>query len=101
MSLRCSVRIPRRCSPLPFRGFDWTLCVITPDHCDKEGLPRPELCHELAPDDKTNKPFKVWIVMGKERLELPTSFPTLVVGQERVAKSVLGRLRAQSKKKAA
>ena len=53
----------------------------------------------MSDEQDNEKPFKVWIIMGKERLELPTRFSDLTAGKERVAKSVLGRLKGQSKKR--
>jgi hypothetical protein len=72
--------------------------VLFSGHCTKKGLPSPEICHEKMSDEESDKPYKVWVIMGTERLELPTTFPTLVAGKERVAKSVLGRLKVQGKK---
>ncbi|KAF8583692.1 hypothetical protein K439DRAFT_1661156 [Ramaria rubella] len=72
------------------------------EHCVKEGLPSPKICHEEVSTEKDgpgDKVFKVWVIMEKERLELPTTFQTLTLGKERVAKSVLGRLRVQTKKR--
>ncbi|KAF8519305.1 hypothetical protein JB92DRAFT_2786838 [Gautieria morchelliformis] len=69
------------------------------EQCGKDGLPSPEFCYEKLSNVATGRPFKVWVIMGKERLELPTSFPTVHAGNERVARSVLGRLKVQSKQR--
>lgn len=42
--------------------------------------------------------FKVWVEMNKTRFELPSSFPTVAEGKERVARQVLARLRSLNKK---
>jgi hypothetical protein len=39
------------------------------------------------------KGYKVWVISGAERLELPATFTNINEGRERVAKQVLGRLR--------
>ena len=41
--------------------------------------------------------FKAWIVIGKERFELPRMYRTAEEGKQRVAKQVLARLRSQRK----
>lgn len=42
--------------------------------------------------------YKVWIIMGSEKLELPVTFSNIDEGRERLAKQVLGRLRKADKK---
>ncbi|KAF8530070.1 hypothetical protein BU17DRAFT_78612 [Hysterangium stoloniferum] len=72
--------------------------------CEKQSLPRPELSHVPKQVDEAaniSDGFKVWLTMGNERLEHPLVFPTLEAGQERLAKSVLARLKGQVKKKKA
>lgn len=67
------------------------------DHCDKEGLPRPQFHNEPVTDDEGKNGHKVWVILGKERLELPIAFPSLREGRERLAKQVLGRLLSRGK----
>lgn len=40
--------------------------------------------------------FQVWIVIGSERYDLPTTYGTAEEGWERVAKQVLARLSKRS-----
>jgi hypothetical protein len=75
----------------------WWCSIDCSEQCAKDGLPSPEFCYEKLCEVEATRPFKVWIVLGKERLELPTSFPSIDAGNERVARSVLGRLKDQSK----
>ena len=72
------------------------------DYCNRKGLTRPQIHHEVVPAGQANSGgglYKVWFVMGSERLELPVTFSTLGEGEERVAKQVLNRLRSQAKGK--
>jgi hypothetical protein len=70
----------------------------TLDYCTKEGVAQPQF-HQMAVTDDSNKIiYKVWIILGDEKLELPVTFATVNEGRERVAKQVLGRLRSQGKK---
>ena len=36
--------------------------------------------------------FRVWIIVGKERMELPTKWANVIEGEDRTAKQVLKRL---------
>ncbi|KIK81641.1 hypothetical protein PAXRUDRAFT_832706 [Paxillus rubicundulus Ve08.2h10] len=60
------------------------------DHCGQNGLGTPAF-HE----EKSENKFKVWIIIGKERFDLPTTYRTAEEGRQRVAKQVLARLRQQ------
>ncbi|KIJ06047.1 hypothetical protein PAXINDRAFT_20735 [Paxillus involutus ATCC 200175] len=60
------------------------------DHCGQNGLGTPAF-HE----EKSENKFKVWIIIGKERFDLPTTYHTAEEGRQRVAKQVLARLRQQ------
>ncbi|KII84788.1 hypothetical protein PLICRDRAFT_179128 [Plicaturopsis crispa FD-325 SS-3] len=68
------------------------------EHCDQKSIPRPHFHDELVADPKGDKAHKVWVIMGKERLELPVTFPDVQKGRERVAKQVLARLRSGENK---
>ncbi|KAF9242819.1 hypothetical protein BU15DRAFT_72469 [Melanogaster broomeanus] len=59
-------------------------------HCAQNGLGTPKF-HE----EKSEK-FKVWIIIGKERFDLPATYRTAEEGHQRVAKQVLARLRRQT-----
>ncbi len=62
----------------------------------KENLPSPQFCSEVVHEQGESK-HKIWVVIGKQKLELPTTFTSLSQGQERVAKKVLEQLRSQSR----
>ncbi|KAH7922432.1 hypothetical protein BV22DRAFT_1131453 [Leucogyrophana mollusca] len=64
------------------------------DYCSEHRLAAPQFHHEIVPGSTS---YKVWIIVGKERLELPTTFRSAVEGHERVSKQVLNRLRSQIK----
>ncbi len=61
------------------------------DYCAKSKLPPPEFCHEIA-QGKGDSMHKVWIIIGKQKYELPVQYASLSQGQERVAKKVLEQL---------
>ncbi|OCH85385.1 hypothetical protein OBBRIDRAFT_798230 [Obba rivulosa] len=65
------------------------------DHCRISGMPTPQFCHEIVKEQAEMK-HKVWVVIGKQKLELPVTFSSLSQGQERVAKRVLEQLRSQA-----
>ena len=70
----------------------------TLDYCTEEGVAQPQF-HQMAVTDDSGKiTYKVWIILGNEKLELPVTFATVNEGRESVAKQVLGRLRSQGKK---
>jgi hypothetical protein len=50
--------------------------------------------------DAATPRYKVWVVLGQERLELPTAYGKVEEGEEKVARKVLQRLRAQDVGKA-
>lgn len=66
------------------------------DYCADEHLPRPEYSHKIVNENGRDM-FKVWVVLGKEKLELPTVFHSVNEGKQRLAKQVLQRLKSQSK----
>lgn len=77
----------------------YTLCdtshsleLLTADHCTRNGLATPSMHQE-----KIERSFKVWVVVGTERFELPRVYQTVEEGRERVAKQVLVRLQARGK----
>ncbi|KAI0072242.1 hypothetical protein K474DRAFT_1701087 [Panus rudis PR-1116 ss-1] len=63
------------------------------DHCNKNGLPVPEFHNEIVSGDGENK-HKVWVVIGKRKFELQTTFSSLSQGQKKVAEKVLEQLRS-------
>ncbi|KAH9940613.1 hypothetical protein B0H21DRAFT_754394 [Amylocystis lapponica] len=65
------------------------------DHCSTAGLSNPQFYNELVTEGQETK-HKVWVIVGKQRLELPITFSSLSQGQERVAKKVLEQLRSQA-----
>lgn len=66
------------------------------DYCADEHMPRPEYSHNIV-SEKGRDMYKVWVVLGKEKLELPTLFHSLNEGKQRLAKQVLQRLKSQSR----
>lgn len=62
------------------------------DHCARASLAAPQFCNEIVTDEKGESKHKVWVVIGKQKYELPTKFNSLSQGQERVAKKVLEQL---------
>jgi len=67
------------------------------DFCKRSNMDPPQFSSELTDAGQ----HKVWVVMGRERLELPMTFVSVDEGQERTAKKVLSRLRKQQKEKEA
>ncbi|TDL16313.1 hypothetical protein BD410DRAFT_844517 [Rickenella mellea] len=67
------------------------------DFCDEENVDRPTFFNESVPKAGTTV-YKVWVILGKERLELPTAFETVNQGKERLAKQVLLRMRSKTRR---
>ena len=63
-------------------------------HCVKTGAKLPVFKHAIADNGK----FKVWVIMDRERLELPVTYDDIETGKEKVAKQVLARARGLAKK---
>jgi hypothetical protein len=59
------------------------------EHCIDKGLPEPRFYNE-----KSGGGFRVWVVMSKERMELPTTWEHLNDGEEKLSKQILKRLKA-------
>ncbi|KAI0309101.1 hypothetical protein OF83DRAFT_1159297, partial [Amylostereum chailletii] len=59
------------------------------EHCVAENLPAPRFHHERRDADGL---YHVWIVLGREKLELPSGFDDVEVGEEKVARQVLKRV---------
>lgn len=74
------------------------------EYCKASGHPRPRFfdapLDEGAAVDAAAPRYKVWVVLGQERLELPAAYAKVEEGEEKVAKKVLQRLRAQDVGKA-
>ncbi|CAL1702719.1 unnamed protein product [Somion occarium] len=66
------------------------------DYCREAGLAAPEFRNEIVMNVSGENKHKVWVVIGKQKMELPTTFPSLSQGQEKVAKKVLEQLRSAS-----
>ena len=63
------------------------------EYCKANAHPSPKF-EESAADTAPSR-YKVWIVLGQERLELPTTYVTVEDGEEKLARKVLQRLRTQ------
>lgn len=73
------------------------------EFCKANGHPRPRFFDEPLDEGAVDAPttrYKVWVVLGQERLELPTAYAKVEEGEEKVARKVLQRLRAQDVGKA-
>ena len=63
-------------------------------------MPKPKWCHEISGNTSSGDPkYKVWVVIGKTKYELPMTFTSLNQGQEKVAKKVVEQLKRQSGEK--
>jgi len=64
------------------------------EFCAMNDQPVPELHSEVVPSTSGSgvNEHKVWMIVGKERLELPNTHASLSVAQEKLAKLVLSRL---------
>ena len=58
-------------------------------------MPVPKWCHEIAPGSSTSgePKYKVWVVIGKTKFELPVMFKSLSQGQEKIAKKVVDQFK--------
>lgn len=72
---------------------DNNICIL--DYCNKTNQ-SPPVFHSNAVTINNEVEHSVWIIMGKERLELPTTFTSLSLGQERLSKQVLSRMKQAS-----
>ena len=68
------------------------------EYCKANAHPCPRFEESAADTDAPR--YKVWIVLGQERLELPTTYVKVEDGEEKLARKVLQRLRAQDADKA-
>ena len=74
--------------------LNWTKQKI--EYCNAHGYPRPQFFD--APDDSGGAAvvrYKVWVVLGSERLELPTVYAGVYEGEEKMARKVLRHLRSR------
>ncbi|KAH9849147.1 hypothetical protein C2E23DRAFT_888535 [Lenzites betulinus] len=72
------------------------------DHCRSASLPAPQFCSETLKGEHGGElQHKVWVIIGNMRFELPVTFTSLSLGQEKVAKKVLDQLRQTPAGKAA
>jgi len=83
------------------------------EYCGVHGYPRPQFFSSfddsgnvavepgVAPTTTTatasaaNVRYKVWVVLGPERLELPTTYTGIKEGEEKMARKVLRHLRSR------
>lgn len=73
------------------------------EYCKVNAHPCPQFLDEPLDEGLTDAAaprYKVWIVLGQERLELPTTYVKVEDGEEKLARKVLQRLRAQDAGKA-
>ena len=66
------------------------------EYCKEHGYPRPQFFDAL--DDSGGAAavrYKVWVVLGSERLELPTTYAGIYEGEEKMARKVLRHLRSR------
>jgi hypothetical protein len=73
------------------------MCVKT-EYCKAHGYPPPRFFDAL--DDSGDAAqvgvrYKVWVVLGSERLELPTTYAGINEGEEKMARKVLRHLRSR------
>jgi len=57
-------------------------------HCAATGASLPQIFHEEASGG-----FRIWVVMGKERMELQTRWKSAAEGEEKLCKQILKRLK--------
>ena len=84
----------------PSRSRHGSALTDAADYCTTAGLSTPQFCNEMVTEGQETR-HKVWVIVGKQRLELPITFSSLSQGQERVAKKVLEQLRSQASSAAA
>lgn len=73
------------------------------EYCKVNAHPCPQFLDEPLDEGLTDAAaprYKVWIVLGQERLELPATYVKIEDGEEKLARKVLQRLRAQDAGKA-
>lgn len=77
-------------------------CAPKPEYCKAHGYPPPRFLDAL--DDSGDAAaaqlgpgvrHKVWVVLGSERFELPTSYAGINEGEEKIARKVLHHLRSR------
>ncbi|KAI0048163.1 hypothetical protein FA95DRAFT_1558312 [Auriscalpium vulgare] len=67
------------------------------EHCAKLGQAPPQFSSSEE-EGLEGKRYKVWLIMGTEKLELPTTFSSVEEGEDRLSKKVILRLRDQANK---
>lgn len=85
-----------------FRVWWW---VGEIEYCRVHGYPRPRFFDAHAQDDDSgnaaaatsaaNARYRVWVVLGPERFELPTAYAGIKEGEEKMARKVLRHLRSR------
>lgn len=69
------------------------------DYCSKNNQVRPQFFKtETGKGDDGSKQYKLWVIMGKEKMELPKAFSSVAEGEERLAKLILKRMHSQAQK---
>lgn len=73
------------------------MCAKT-EYCKAHGHPTPRFFDALDDSRDAAQPgvrYKVWVVLGSERLELPTAYAGINEGEEKMARKVLRHLRSR------
>ena len=81
------------------------------EYCNVHGYPRPRFFDALDDSGKdaaelggggastaaasANARYRVWVVMGPDRFELPTAYAGIKEGEEKMARKVLRHLRSR------
>ena len=101
--MRTSSSVQRANKPFFFLDFFLHTCAPCAldkkqiEYCTVHGHPRPQFFDAL--DDSGGAAavrHKVWVVLGSERLELPTAYPGVHEGEEKMARKVLRLLRSRN-----
>jgi len=78
-----------------------SLCLRSVEYCKAGGHPCPRFFNAPVEEGAGDAlQYKVWVVLGEERLELPTGYAEIEEGEDKVARKVLQRLRTQDVGKA-
>jgi hypothetical protein len=73
-------------------------CAPKTEYCKAHGYPPPRFFDALDdPGDaaQVGVRYKVWVELGSERLELPTTYAGINEGEEKMARKVLRHLRSR------
>ena len=70
------------------------MCAQT-EYCKAHGHPHPQFFDAIDDPRDAGVRYKVWVVLGSERLELPTTYAGINEGEEKMARKVLRHLRSR------